>query len=125
MKRMLINASQAEELRVALVNDHDLYDLIVERSGYEQKTGNIYKGIITSIEPSLDAIFVNYGAERHGFLPFKEISPDNYLKPWDPDRGRKPDIRDLLKLGQEIVVRLEKEERSSKGAALTTYIGTL
>lgn len=133
MKKILINASQAEELRVALVLDHtrpdqkqqgyqEMYDLIIERPGFEQKTGNIYKGIITSVELSLNAAFVNYGAGKHGFLPFDEISPECFLKPFDPNSHHKPDYRELLKVGQELIVRLEKEERSTKGAALTTYI---
>lgn len=120
MKRMLINAAQAEELRVALVQNSSLYDLIVERAGFEQKVGNIYKAKITSIEPSLDAVFVDYGCDRHGFLPVKEISRDYFLKKVSHDA--RPDIREVLKLGQEIMIQVEKEERGNKGAALTTYI---
>ncbi|CAG7856903.1 Ribonuclease E [biofilm metagenome] len=123
MKRMLINASQAEELRVALVDGQKLYDFDIEVPSKEQKKSNIYKGIITRVEPSLEAAFINYGAEKHGFLPFKEISPIN-LKAQDETEGevRRSAIKDHLKEGQEIVVQIEKEERGSKGAALTTYI---
>lgn len=123
MKRMLINASQAEELRVALVDGQKLYDFDIEVPSKEQKKSNIYKGIITRVEPSLEAAFINYGAEKHGFLPFKEISPQ-YLKTQDETEGevRRSAIKDHLKEGQEIVVQIEKEERGSKGAALTTYI---
>lgn len=122
MKRMLINAAQSEELRVALVQDHILYDLIVERAGFEQKVGNIYKAKITSIEPSLDAVFIDYGSERHGFLPVKEISPEYYLKPVDPHSNQRLDLREILKVGQELTIQVEKEERGNKGAALTTFI---
>jgi ribonuclease E len=123
MKRMLINASQAEELRVALVDGQKLYDFDIEVPSKEQKKSNIYKGIITRVEPSLEAAFINYGAEKHGFLPFKEISPV-YLKNQDGTEGevRRSAIKDQLKEGQEIVVQIEKEERGNKGAALTTYI---
>ena len=123
MKRMLINASQAEELRVALVDGQKLYDFDIEVPSKEQKKSNIYKGIITRVEPSLEAAFINYGAEKHGFLPFKEISP-TYLKTNDEAEGevRRKAIKDHLKEGQEIVVQIEKEERGNKGAALTTYI---
>jgi ribonuclease E len=123
MKRMLINATQAEELRVALVDGQKLYDFDIEVPSKEQKKSNIYKGIVTHVEPSLEAAFVNYGAEKHGFLPFKEISP-LYRQTQDgvENDGRRPAIKDLIKEGQEIVVQIEKEERGNKGAALTTYI---
>ncbi|PPD21464.1 MAG: ribonuclease E/G [Methylomonas sp.] len=118
MKRMLINATQPEELRVALVDGQKLYDFDIEVPSKEQKKSNIYKGIITRVEPSLEAAFVNYGAEKHGFLPFKEIVPE--YKTGDSEDGKpsKNNIRE----GQEIVVQIEKEERGNKGAALTTYI---
>ncbi|PBI78411.1 ribonuclease E [Rahnella victoriana] len=120
MKRMLINATQQEELRVALVDGQRLYDLDIESPGHEQKKANIYKGKITRIEPSLEAAFVDYGAERHGFLPLKEISreyfPANYSS-----HGR-PNIKDVLREGQEVIVQVDKEERGNKGAALTTFI---
>ncbi|MER3383047.1 ribonuclease E [Pectobacterium aroidearum] len=120
MKRMLINATQQEELRVALVDGQRLYDLDIESPGHEQKKANIYKGKITRIEPSLEAAFVDYGAERHGFLPLKEIAreyfPSNYAS-----HGR-PNIKDVLREGQEVIVQVDKEERGNKGAALTTFI---
>lgn len=120
MKRMLINATQREELRVALVDGQRLYDLDIESSGYEQKKANIYKGKITRIEPSLEAAFVDYGAERHGFLPLKEVAreyfPSNYSS-----HGR-PNIKDALREGQEVIVQIDKEERGNKGAALTALI---
>jgi ribonuclease E len=118
---MLINATQPEELRVALVDGQKLYDFDIETPSKEQKKSNIYKGLITRVEPSLEAAFVNYGAERHGFLPFKEISPTYFGLQQDEEFSRR-DIKDLLKEGQEVVVQIEKEERGSKGAALTTYI---
>jgi len=123
MKRMLINASQPEELRVALVDGQKLYDFDIELPSNEQKKANIYKGIITRVEPSLEAAFINYGAEKHGFLPFKEISAAyrNKDKTGQKPEGR-PNIKDLVKEGQEIIVQIEKEERGNKGAALTTYI---
>jgi ribonuclease E len=123
MKRMLINATQAEELRVALVDGQKLYDFDIEIPSKEQKKSNIYKGIITRVEPSLEAAFINYGADKHGFLPFKEISPA-FRHPQDnaENDGRRLGIKDLIKEGQEIVVQIEKEERGNKGAALTTYI---
>jgi len=123
MKRMLINATQAEELRVALVDGQKLYDFDIEIPSKEQKKSNIYKGIITRVEPSLEAAFINYGAEKHGFLPFKEIS-SAYRQNSDSseNEGRRANIKDLIKEGQEIVVQIEKEERGNKGAALTTYI---
>ncbi|MDO9268930.1 MAG: Rne/Rng family ribonuclease [Methylobacter sp.] len=123
MKRMLINATQAEELRVALVDGQKLYDFDIEVPSKEQKKSNIYKGIVTHVEPSLEAAFINYGAEKHGFLPFKEISPlYRHLQDGVENDGRRPAIKDLIKEGQEIVVQIEKEERGNKGAALTTYI---
>lgn len=119
MNRMLVNATQPEELRVALVSGKMLYDLDIEHAGREQKKANIYKGKISRIEPSLEAVFVEYGAERHGFLPFKEVAPQ-YFKTAEPlDRTN---FREALKVGQELLVQVEKEERGSKGAALTTYI---
>ncbi|HIF5515687.1 ribonuclease E [Pasteurella multocida] len=120
MKRMLINATQKEELRVALVDGQRLFDLDIESPGHEQKKANIYKGRITRVEPSLEAAFVDYGAERHGFLPLKEIAreyfPDDYVY-----QGR-PNIRDILSEGQEVIVQVNKEERGNKGAALTTFV---
>src|SRR5688572_3505656 len=118
MKRMLINATQQEELRVALVDGQKLYDLSIEIPSKEQKKANIYKGRISRIEPSLEACFVDYGSERHGFLPLKEISKDYFRK---SDGGRN-NMRDLLSEGQEVIVQVEKEERGNKGAALTTFI---
>ena len=121
MKRILINATQAEELRVAMVNGQRLYDLDIEVPSREQKKPNIYKGKIPRIEPSLEAAFVNYGAERHGFLPFKEIARQ-YLSDSARDDGGKLSIKDALKVDQEIIVQVEKEERGNKGAALTSFI---
>ncbi len=118
MKRMLFNATQPEELRVAIVDGQKLVDLDIETAGKEQRKGNIYKGIITRIEPSLEAAFVDYGGERHGFLPFKEIARSS-LPVEGESRGR---IQDQLKEGQELIVQVDKDERGSKGAALTTYI---
>ena len=120
MKRMLINATQEEELRMAMVDGQLLYDLNIEAPASERKKANIYKGKITRVEPSLEAAFVDYGAERHGFLPMKEISSEYYVK--ENKTGGKPNIRDVLKEGQDIVIQVEKEERGNKGAALTTYI---
>lgn len=120
MKRMLINATQQEELRVALVDGQKLYDLDIESPGHEQKKANIYKGIITRVEPSLEAAFVNYGADRHGFLPLKEIARTYFPKGYKFE-GR-PNIRDVIKEGQEVIVQIDKEERSQKGAALTTFV---
>ena len=120
MKRMLINATQEEELRVAMVDGQKLIDLDIELSSRTQKKANIYKGKITRVEPSLDAAFVNYGAERHGFLPLKEISREYFVK--EPEAGSRINIREVLKEGQEIVIQVEKEERGKKGAALTTFI---
>jgi len=120
MKRMLINATQPEELRIALVDGQYLYDLDIETPSREQKKSNIYKGKITRVEPSLEAAFVDYGSERHGFLPLKEVSPVLFHTP--SESGRRVEIRDALKEGQEIMVQVAKEERGNKGAALTTYI---
>jgi ribonuclease E len=119
MKRMLINATQREELRVAIVDGQALYDLDLEIPSREQKKSNIYKARITRVEPSLEACFVDYGAERHGFLPLKEISRDYFTPGADPNKAG---IRELLKEGQQLIVQVEKEERGNKGAALTTYI---
>jgi ribonuclease E len=120
MKRMLINASHTEEVRVAMVDGQKLYDLDIENRTREQKKANIYKGKITRVEPSLEAAFVDYGADRHGFLPLKEISRE-YFKGKSSDGGR-VNIKDAIREGQEIFVQVEKEERGSKGAALTTFI---
>ncbi|MFZ3508745.1 ribonuclease E [Vibrio harveyi] len=120
MKRMLINATQKEELRVALVDGQRLFDLDIESPGHESKKANIYKGRITRIEPSLEAAFVDYGAERHGFLPLKEIARE-YFPEGYTYQGR-PSIKEVLTEGQEVIVQVEKEERGSKGAALTTFI---
>jgi ribonuclease E len=121
MKRILINATQAEEVRVALVDGQYLYDLDIESAAREKRKGNIYKGTITRIEPSLEAAFVNYGGERHGFLPFKEISRSYFNEEARQASGR-PNIREALKEGQEVIIQVEKEERGNKGAALTTFI---
>jgi ribonuclease E len=118
---MLINATQPEELRVALVDGQKLYDFDIEVPSKEQKKANIYKGVITRVEPSLEAAFVNYGSDRHGFLPFKEINPDNYSSPGEEDVSRR-EIKELIREGQQLIVQIEKEERGNKGAALTTYI---
>tara|TARA_R110001592_G_scaffold360979_3_gene670519 strand:+ start:5522 stop:8566 length:3045 start_codon:yes stop_codon:yes gene_type:complete len=119
MKRMLINATHTEELRVALVDGQKLYDLDIEASSREQKKANIYKGKITRIEPSLEAAFVDFGADRHGFLPLKEISKEYF----DPAAGKgRVNIKQALREGQEVVVQVDKEERGNKGAALTTFI---
>jgi len=117
---MLINATQQEELRVALVDGQRLYDLDIESPGHEQKKANIYKGKITRIEPSLEAAFVDYGAERHGFLPLKEIAREYFPASYN-SHGR-PNIKDVLREGQEVIVQIDKEERGNKGAALTTFI---
>ncbi|OOE33262.1 ribonuclease E/G [Salinivibrio kushneri] len=117
---MLINATQKEELRVALVDGQRLYDLDIESPGHESKKANIYKGRITRIEPSLEAAFVDYGAERHGFLPLKEIARE-YFPSGYTYQGR-PNIKDVVKEGQEVIVQVDKEERGNKGAALTTFV---
>src|SRR6185437_12090204 len=116
MKRMLFNATQAEELRVAIVDGQKLIDLDIESAAKEQRKSNIYKAVITRVEPSLEACFVDYGTERHGFLPFKEIAPQ-YV-----DNGGRGRAVDHLREGQELIVQVDKDERGNKGAALTTYI---
>ena len=118
MKRMLFNATQAEELRVAIVDGQTLLDLDIETLGKEQRKGNIYKGVITRIEPSLEACFVDYGTDRHGFLPFKEVSRA-YFQDYEGGKAR---IQDVLKEGMQVIVQVEKDERGNKGAALTTFI---
>ncbi len=118
MKRMLFNATQAEELRVAIVDGQKLIDLDIEHAGKEQRKSNIYKGVITRIEPSLEACFVNYGTDRHGFLPFKEVARSYFQEGAD---GRSS-IKEALREGQELIVQVDKDERGNKGAALTTFI---
>ena len=120
MKRMLFNATQAEELRVAIVDGQKLVDLDIESANKEQRKSNIYKGVVTRVEPSLEAAFIDYGNDRHGFLPFKELSRACYSTN-APESGR-PRIQDVLREGHEIIVQVEKDERGNKGAALTTYI---
>ncbi len=115
---MLINATQPEELRVALVDGQRLYDLDIESGAREQKKANIYRGKITRVEPSLEAAFVDFGAERHGFLPLKEVAREYFLK----EPSGRPSIKEVLKEGQEVIVQVDKEERGNKGAALTTFI---
>src|ERR671913_821675 len=119
MKRMLINATQEEELRVAIVDGQTLYDIDIEQPSKEQKKSNIYKGRITRLEPSLEAAFVEYGGERHGFLPLKEISRDYFQAGVDHNKAG---LKELLREGQEVVVQVDKDERGNKGAALTTFI---
>ncbi len=119
MKRMLFNATHQEELRVAIVDGQKLIDLDIEIAGREQRKGNIYKGVITRIEPGLEACFVNYGEDRHGFLPFKEVARSYFKEGVDVRTAR---IQDALREGQELIVQVEKEERGNKGAALTTFI---
>jgi ribonuclease E len=119
MKRMLFNATQAEELRVAIVDGQKLIDLDIESASKEQRKSNIYKGVITRIEPSLEAAFIEYGTERHGFLPFKEVSRAFFKSDVDVGRAR---IQDALVEGQELIVQVDKDERGNKGAALTTFI---
>jgi ribonuclease E len=119
MKRMLFNATQQEELRVAIVDGQKLIDIDIETTGREQRKSNIYKGVITRIEPSLEACFINYGEERHGFLPFKEVARTYFREGVDV---RTASIRDALREGQEIMVQVEKEERGNKGAALTSFV---
>ncbi|HMC13249.1 MAG TPA: Rne/Rng family ribonuclease [Gallionellaceae bacterium] len=118
MKRMLFNATQPEELRVAIVDGQKLIDLDIETAGKEQRKSNIYKAVITRIEPSLEAAFIEYGGNRHGFLPFKEVNPQYYQS----GSGNRPSIKEALREGQELLVQVEKDERGTKGAALTTYI---
>ena len=120
MKRMLVNATQQEELRVAMVDGQRLFDLDIEIPSREQRKANIYKGRITRIEPSLEAAFVEFGAQRHGFLPLKEVSSEYFIR--EPEEGSRVNIKDVLKEGQEIVVQVDKEERGTKGAALTTFV---
>jgi ribonuclease E len=119
MKRMLFNATHQEELRVAIVDGQKLVDLDIETAGREQRKGNIYKAVITRIEPGLEACFVNYGEERHGFLPFKEVARTYFKEGVDVRTAR---IQDALREGQELIIQVEKEERGNKGAALTTFI---
>jgi ribonuclease E len=122
MKRMLINATHKnEELRIALASGQHLYDLIIESSAREQKQSNIYLGIVTRIEPSLEAAFVNYGEGRHGFLPLKEVARSCFKANYE-DTGRRPTINEVLEEGQELIIQIDKEERGTKGAALTTFI---
>ena len=121
MKRILINATQSEELRVAIVDGQRLYNLDIEVPSREQKKSSIYKGTVTRIEPSLEAAFVDYGGNRHGFLPFKEVAHRYYSEEAKKMEGR-VGIKDALKEGQELIVQIEKEERGNKGAALTTKI---
>src|SRR6266581_2125620 len=116
---MLFNATQAEELRVAIVEGQKLIDLDIESAAKEQRKSNIYKGVITRVEPSLEAAFVDYGTERHGFLPFKEVARQFFKPGIDVGRAR---IQDALSEGQELIVQVEKDERGNKGAALTTFI---
>src|SRR5436309_13370953 len=116
MKRMLFNATHAEELRVAIVDGQKLIDLDIETAGKEQRKSNIYKGVITRLEPSLEAAFVDYGSERHGFLPFKEVSRSFFQAGIDVNRAR---IQDALHEGQEVIVQIDKDERGNKGAELT------
>ena len=130
MKRMLFNATQAEELRVAIVDGQKLIDLDIESASKEQRKSNIYKAVITRIEPSLEACFVDYGTDRHGFLPFKEISRQSMKVAGaargndsdDGDEGGSRRVQDQLREGQELIVQVDKDERGNKGAALTTYI---
>lgn len=121
MKRMLINATQPEEVRVALIDGQRLYDLDIESAAREQKKSNIYKAQIVRVEPSLEATFVDYGGQRHGFLPFKEIAP-SLLKSASHENGDKPDIKDTVEEGQEFITQIEKEGRGNKGAAMTTFV---
>ncbi len=122
MKRMLINATQPEELRVALVDGQRLYDLDIETGNREQKKSNIYKCRVVRIEPSLEAAFVDYSAGRHGFLPLKEISRMLFKERQNNDNRGRINIKDAIEEGQEFIVQVEKEERGNKGAALTTFV---
>ena len=119
MKRMLFNATHAEELRVAIVDGQKLIDIDIELAGRESRKSNIYKGVVTRVEPSLEACFVNYGEERHGFLPFKEISKAFFRQGVEASKAR---IQDAIAEGQEVIVQVDKEERGNTGAALTTFI---
>src|SRR6056297_36275 len=121
MKKMLINATQPEEMRVALVDGQRLYDLDIENRTRLQKKSYIYVGKITRVEPSLEAAFVDFGADRHGFLPLKEISKDYFRKPPGQIEG-KINIKEVVSEGQEVIIQVDKEERGNKGAALTTFI---
>ena len=120
MKRMLVNATQQEEVRVALVDGQTLYDLAIEHREKEEKKGNIYKGKIARVEPSLEAAFVEFGAERHGFLPLEDISREYFLR--TPEPGKPLNIAELVEEGQQLVVQVEKDERDNKGAALSTLV---
>ena len=122
MEKMLINATQSEEIRVALVKDNHLYDLDIECPSEVKKKGNIYKAIVTRREPSLDAVFVEYGSKRQGFLPLKEIAPEYFNKRANQSDDDKPSISSLIREGQELLIQVDKEERGNKGAALTTFI---
>ncbi|MDX1519872.1 MAG: ribonuclease E/G, partial [Gammaproteobacteria bacterium] len=123
MKRILINATQPEELRVAMVDGQKLFDLDIESTSRQQKKSNIYKGRVVRIEQSLEAAFVNYGSERHGFLPFKEIAHSLLREKQSGEKkSGRINVRDALEEGQEFIVQIEKEERGNKGAALTTFI---
>ena len=119
MKRMLINATQPEERRLAIVDGQKLLDYEIEIEGREQRKGNIYKAVVTRVEPSLEACFVDYGEDRHGFLPFKEISRQFFQGNTPPSQAT---IKDVIREGQELLVQVEKEERGNKGAALTTFV---
>src|SRR3990167_4026640 len=122
MKRMLINAIHKNvEVRIAIADGQRLCDLIIGSTTKEQKQSNIYKGKVTRIEPSLEAAFVDYGEERHGFLPLKEVSRSSFKETFQ-DSGRRPSINEVLEEGQELIVQVEKEERGNKGAALTTFV---
>lgn len=122
MKRILINAIHNEELRVAMVDGQRLFDLDIDTPTREQKKGNIYKGKITRVEPSLEAVFVEYGSERQGFLPLKEISKSYFKDVASGETSGRINVQDVLSVGQELVIQIEKEERGNKGAALTTFI---
>lgn len=122
MEKMIINATQIEEIRVAMVKDNKLFDLDIECPDEVKKKGNIYKAVVTRREPSLDAVFVEYGSKRQGFLPLKEIAPEYLSKNLDEIENEKPPITSLIREGQELLIQVDKEERGSKGAALTTFI---
>ena len=121
MKRMLINATQPEELRVATVEGQHLLDLDIEVASHSQKKASIYKGKVTRIEPSLEAAFVDYGAERQGFLPLKEVAREHFRADGEGGAEVRRSVQSALEVGQELLVQVEKEERGSKGAALTTF----
>jgi len=122
MDKMLINATHPEEIRVALISGNHLYDLDIDCPSEVKKKGNIYKAVVTRVEPSLDAVFVEYGAKRQGFLPVKEIAPEYFSKKYDNNPDAKPTLTDLIKEGQDLLIQVDKEERGNKGAALTTFI---